>query len=250
MTVSKLVSAITEFDPKVRECIKHYVYVLRDPRTGDIFYAGKGIGNRCFAHIEEAKNNKRSTPKLDRIRDILAAGSHVKIDIVRHSMGKRMALEVEGALIDALDLKSDGNLVRGNAVDRGILPAEEVQIRYGATALQTEEPLLLLKINKQYQTGMSMDEVYEHASWCWKMDQKRAEKAEYVLAVAHGIVRGVFKPSKFRRVSKKKAKSVGNPGLEGRIYFDGVAVKSPYLFTSTKAFGQQGQGNPVRYINL
>lgn len=241
---------IAEFDAIVCEKLKHYVYVLRDPRTEEIFYAGKGVDNRCFGHIEEARRNKRRTQKLDIIRDILNAELHVKIDIVRHGLDEPTAFEVEAALIDTLGLNGSGNSVRGNSTSRGMLPAQEVQINYGATELHATEPLLLLKINKQFQLGMSMEEVYQHTRWCWKMDQDRARNAKYVLAVADGIVRGVFEPSRFERVSKAKAKSEGDPSSEGRVYFDGVFVKSPYLFSSTKAFGKPGQGNPVRYINL
>ena len=79
------------------------------------------------------------------------------------------------------------------------------------------------------------------------MDIKRARKAHYVLAVANGIVRGVFKPTGFAKVTES---DVRDPKDVGRAYFDGHPVDSPYLLASTKAFGQRGQANPIRYVNM
>ena len=40
----------TTFTPFVEEQLGSYVYLLTDPRNGEIFYVGKGLGNRVFAH--------------------------------------------------------------------------------------------------------------------------------------------------------------------------------------------------------
>ena len=49
-----------EFSQSVKEQLKYYVYALKDPRSLskiDFFYVGKGIGNRVFNHLEDAKKN-------------------------------------------------------------------------------------------------------------------------------------------------------------------------------------------------
>lgn len=236
-----------QFDPKVCEAIGFYVYALGDPRTNNIFYVGKGVGNRCFAHIEGAKANNRQTEKLDTIRGILNAGLDVQIDIVRHGLDESTALEIEAALIDILGLVDVSNEIRGQGTDRGLAAAAEIQIRYGAHELSSQEPLMLVKIENKYRVGMTIDAVYEAARWCWKMNINRARRAKYVLAVANGIVRGVFKPTRFARVTAGNARK---PSEVGRVYFEGHPVESAYLHTSTKAFGQRGQANPVRYVNM
>lgn len=76
---------ITEFDPKVCEILGVYVYALRDPTSGEVFYLGKGRGNRCFAHIEEARVNERGTEKLDTIRTIC----HRERDVIPLTVKKR-----------------------------------------------------------------------------------------------------------------------------------------------------------------
>ena len=238
-----------EFDQKVCEAIGFYVYALRDPQFRSIFYIGKGVGNRCFAHIEEARKNGRDTEKLRTIRNLLDAGFGVDIDIVRHHLDEATAFAVEAALIDVLELVDGGdNEVAGHHVKHGLNSAEEIQILYGAEPLIPKEPLLLIKINQQWQLGMTMDQVGKSVSWYWRMDIKRAENASYVLAVAHGIVRGVFKAPEFRHIPASEAEQLMDPKAKGKVCFNVVPVDSEYLHTSTKELVQPGEQTPIRYV--
>lgn len=239
---------VTEFDPKVCEAIGVYVYALRDPRTNIIFYVGKGVGNRCFNHVSEAQVSQRRTDKLDTIRALLSGGFRPIIEIVRHGLDHDTAHHVESALIDILDLTTAGNLVRGHGVDLGHTSAEELQIRYGALKLESNEPLLLIKINRLYKAGMTIQEVYEVVRWSWRLNIARAQRARYVLAVANGIVRGVFADASFYSVTSEMARNAGD---NGRVYFEAEVVgDSPYLWRSTEEFGKRGQASPIRYLNI
>lgn len=40
-----------QFSQAVCEKIGYYVYILKDLRTAEIFYIGKGVSNRVFQHI-------------------------------------------------------------------------------------------------------------------------------------------------------------------------------------------------------
>lgn len=42
------------FDDITVEKLKFYVYILKDPGNNEIFYVGKGQGNRVFEHVIEA----------------------------------------------------------------------------------------------------------------------------------------------------------------------------------------------------
>ncbi len=53
----------TEFDDLAARKIGWYVYTLRDPRNNRVFYVGKGVENRWFDHIKEARA-KINEPKL------------------------------------------------------------------------------------------------------------------------------------------------------------------------------------------
>lgn len=52
---------------------KFYVYVLRDPKNGEIFYVGKGVGARLCQHFQEARSSKESCriERLNRLRRLL-----------------------------------------------------------------------------------------------------------------------------------------------------------------------------------
>ena len=59
------------FDEKTIAELKYYVYLLVNPETNTPFYVGKGEGNRVFDHLNEAKEGKKGTDKLDQIQAIL-----------------------------------------------------------------------------------------------------------------------------------------------------------------------------------
>lgn len=186
------------------------------------------------------------TEKLITICDLLDAGLDVDIDIVRHHLDEATAFAVEAALIDVLELVNGGdNEVAGHDVKHGLNSSDEIQILYGAEPLIPKEPLLLIKINMQWQMGMTQDQVYKAVRWCWRMDIKKAAKAHYVLAVANGIVRGVFKPTEFKRITASEAEDLMDPKAKGRVCFNGDPVDSEYLYTSTKEFGER---TPIRYV--
>ena len=52
------------FSQSVIEQLKYYVFFLRDPRNGQVFYVGKGRGNRIFNHVECALETEYSTDKI------------------------------------------------------------------------------------------------------------------------------------------------------------------------------------------
>ena len=54
---------------KVMEC---YVYILSDPSDNEIFYVGKGRGNRVFSHLTDQSDN----PKTRKIK--VRGGTNIK----------------------------------------------------------------------------------------------------------------------------------------------------------------------------
>lgn len=185
------------FTPEVIEKLGNYIYFLIDPRDDSIFYIGKGTGNRVFEHMEEYNRRHghaaRSSLKLNTIEEIVGSGHKIKYIIHRHNIPDHSVYEVEAALIDAFPQLT--NLQRGHGSDeRGPMTHDEIIIKYGLPEInwQPEEKLLLININNLKQPA-SINEIYEQVRLFWPINQSRAEKTDFVLAVVEGVVVGAFK---------------------------------------------------------
>jgi len=84
---------------------KYYIYVLRDPSSEEVFYVGKGTGNRLIDHFKKSSNLVASASDADRllkIRQLLACG------LLPHDIGRivaRVAEESHAFILEALFLK-------------------------------------------------------------------------------------------------------------------------------------------------
>lgn len=50
---------MNKFTSPVIKALDNYVYLYSHPVTNEIFYVGKGNGNRIFTQINDAKNDKK-----------------------------------------------------------------------------------------------------------------------------------------------------------------------------------------------
>ena len=89
-----------------------YVYELLDGRTGDVFYVGKGCGNRMFSHEKDARQGTRSR-KLDKIRAIKADGSQVVAQQVAFFWDEQAAYDHETDHIESYGLCNLTNVLPG-----------------------------------------------------------------------------------------------------------------------------------------
>ena len=89
-----------------------YTYELIDPRTGDVFYVGKGKGCRIDQHEKDARAGKPGD-RLDVIRSIIADGLSVEKRKVGHYNTSRDALQAEAALIAERGLENLTNVQPG-----------------------------------------------------------------------------------------------------------------------------------------
>lgn len=109
-----------------------------------------------------------------------------------------------------------------------------------------DRPTMIIKINKLYKDQMNDDEVYEVVRRSWRICPENANKYEVVLAVALGIVKGVYLIDKWVPTTE--------PDCEGRYEFlrktDPILEKSEkdrFLGKSVKGLFPQGASNPIRY---
>ena len=142
--------AIDSFPPEVVQALGHYVYRLMDPRNGEIFYVGRGRGDRVFAHargVLDGSPEGVADPKLERIREIKALGMEVHHIIHRHRMSESAAKEVEAALIDAYPGLTN-RVIGEDSRDRGTKHVDEIVLEYGAEEFILQDKLVLISIGQ------------------------------------------------------------------------------------------------------
>lgn len=234
------------FTPEVGKKLASYVYRLIDPRNGETFYIGKGKGNRVFDHAGGEISGDTGNEKLERIHQIRLAGLDVVHVIHRHGMDEKTAFEVEASLIDAfpgLTNISDGH---GNS-DYGSMHANQIIERYTAREMEFHHKILLISVNR---TSAEMD-LYNATRYAWKLDPKRAEKAEFVVPLVQGLGVGVFKATKWLEATPENFPGMGG-GNEGRYGFIGESaldnIKKMYVGTRTpEKYRKRGASNPIKY---
>ena len=96
-----------------------YIYLLEDSRTGVAFYVGKGKGLRYRAHIKEARAGfGHNPPKLNRIRQIEAAGAKVIHRLVKDGLSEEAAFDLKVETIKEIGQKNLTNILPGRLSDQ------------------------------------------------------------------------------------------------------------------------------------
>ena len=173
------------FTPYVSEQLKAYVYLLIDPRDGEVFYVGKGNGNRVFAHAQDALGDEEAaSDKLDRIREIHGAGQQVEHQLLRFGLTDRTAFEVEAAAIQLLGTHELTNKVEGHHVWRRGRMTTDVAISLfdAPPAPEITERVILFRIPRLWSPEMSAEELYETTQGWWTLGTRR-NGADYAFAV-------------------------------------------------------------------
>ena len=228
-----------QFSQAVCEKIGYYVYVLKDPRNSEIFYIGKGKGNRVFQHVSCALETEDESDKLNLLREILNEGKNVEYYILRHGLAtEKDALEIESACIDLIGLDNLTNEIKGhNSWESGMKTANEIVQHYDAKAITITEPTIIININKLYKRFMKDNELYNTTRSSWKLGSKKNE-AKYVIAAYRGLVREVYKINSWNQVGD-------------RWEFTGEVaekeVRDKYLNQSLENYTKKGSQNPIKY---
>ena len=237
----------TSFSYAVIEHLGYYVYLLIDPETDAVFYVGKGIGNRIFAHLNFAIVSPKETDKLDRIRAIHQKGLQVKHLIHRHGLTEKEAFEVEASLIDFIGLEDLTNKVGGHKSNfRGQMTISEVIATYDAPAIEIIEPAILIIVNKLFKRGMDEAGLYEITRGNWVVG-KRRQQAKYAFAVYKGIVRQVYQIQQWIPATARDSQQ----RTRQRWKFNGIVAKElqHYVGGNVEGYITQGAQNPIKYVN-
>lgn len=183
------------FPVEVASRLRSYVYLLVDPRTGRVFAVGRGKGDRCFRHLEAARepndrdrvSTKRPYGALDRIRAIEAAGRPVRIDILRHGLSVGEAKLLETAAHDLLGLS--------DRPERGARrPVSEVAAALTRRAkFKASHQVVLLRIG-----GAGSGTGYEAIRHGWRIGQRWTDPSSsrsprWAVAVRGQLITSVYR---------------------------------------------------------
>lgn len=247
-----------------------YVYALIDPRNNQVFYIGKGTGNRVFSHeIESYKSPKSEKAKLQTIREIEGAGLDVKRLIINWGLTESEAFIAEATLINLANyLSADTltNAVAGHHVHEA-LTVDDFEIIYGAENLQSKDirhNILVIKINKLYHRDMNEKELYDVVRGHWRasLNTIRTRNIEYVFGVYNQLIVAVYKPDEWHyvreRIDVPRADNFDAETLEqikDRVYFicdDYETLDENQQFYLHKSIADlkvnQSAQNPITYL--
>lgn len=240
--------AFIGFPPEVAAVLGSYVYVYIDPRNNAPFYIGKGVGNRAFAHLEEASE----TEKVQKIRELRDAGLEPRIDILRYGLSDTEAALVEASAIDLIGKTQLTNKISGlHSRSFGRIHSKEIIAMLTAKPVEVVHKALLITINRLFRSDMSSEELYEATRGVWKIGPKRDE-VEFAFAVYQGVVREVYQveawfPAGTLPYFTRDASTVN---VSGRWEFKGrvapESIRNMYIGFSVGPSGQ----NPIRYANI
>lgn len=233
---------------EVADALGYYVYVLRDPRDGTVFYVGKGTGQRVYSHASLAlsgKNDPDLAPaKVKQIRDILRAGKGVEHLFVRTGIeDEATAYVVEQAVMDGL--RAAGITLtneRGghHAGTHGLSTVTDMVAMLAAPAAPPLPPgSVVFIINRAWKRGDGPGAVYEATRGHWKIGASSRARAVQAFGVARGVIRGVYTIDDWY------------PVPEGRWGFEGTPAKLLQAYVGTHmrdVLRDSGPGsqNPVR----
>jgi hypothetical protein len=245
-------SAKNHFSPTVSERLQHYVYRLIDPRTGETFYVGRGVGNRVFAHVNDELKAEADelSDKLRLIREIRVAGFDVAHVIHRHGLTEDQAVEVEAALIDAYPAVT--NEVGGEESDeRGLMHSRQIIEQYEAPEAAIKHKAVLITVNR---TVTERESVYAAVRYAWKLDPVRAQRAEVVLALKQGMIVGVYLAERWMPATVTNFPDTlqDRPGRWGFVGHEAPPeIRDQYIrHRLPDSLRRRGAANPVRYVNL
>ncbi|OEH91104.1 LEM-3-like GIY-YIG domain-containing protein [Bacillus solimangrovi] len=239
-----------KFSKEVINKLKYYVYIYSDPSTNEIFYIGKGIGNRLFSHLTDPND----TEKTRLIKRIQKRGEEPKIEILIHGIeDEHTALKVEAAIIDVIGKDKLTNKVRGwQSGTFGRVEVNQLISHYEREQATIIEPSILIRINRMFRYDMTDIELYDSTRGIWRIGDDR-EKVEYAFSVFDGIVHEVYKViawfpagSTFNTrgtlENEKRWEFVGQKAEE--------SIRSKYIGKSVEHYLSRNHQSPIIYVNI
>ena len=242
---------ITKFPPSILAELKHYVYIYSHPITGEVFYVGKGKGNRVFAHLKDESESDK-TKFIKRLKE---EKLEPKIEILIHGLEtEETALRVEAAMIDLLGRDNLTNIQKGyKSRTYGRLNIRQIISMYQREPIEVNDKAIGIRINSLYYPTIPRHELYDVTRSQWRISLKRAEQVDFAFAVYQGIIYEVYRVSSWHDAGSTFNSRIDDK-IEGRYEFIGdIApedIRSKYLYKSIAHYFKRGNANPIYYFNV
>lgn len=239
-----------QFSKEVINKIKYYVYIYSDPETEEIFYVGKGVGNRVFSHLTDSEDSEKNRY----IKRILERGQEPKIEILIHGLEDELtALKVEAAIIDLIGKDKLTNRVRGwQSGVFGRVEVNQLISHYEREQINIDEPAILIRLNRLFRYDMTDIELYDATRGIWRIGNDR-EKVQYAFAVFDGIVHEVYKVLAWFQAGST-FNTRGSLDDIDRWEFVGQkaeeSIRSKYIGKSVEHYLTRNAQNPIKYVNI
>ena len=239
-----------KFPPPVIAALEYYVYVYSHPVTKEVFYIGKGRGNRVFDHLKDIKDSL----KLKYIQNLSSEGLKPQIEILIHGIDEETALRVEAAVIDLIGRDNLTNVQKGHkSATHGRLNVRQIISMYERTRVDVTDPVIAFRINQHFYPTIPPDQLYDITRSQWDLNSDRASRAKYAFAVYEGIIQEVYTILAWFDGGTTFT-SRDNPPMQGRREFVGriaeEKIRNKYLYMSIEHLFQKGAQNPVKYFNV
>jgi hypothetical protein len=249
-----------KFSSPVIKALKYYVYLYSHPVTGDIFYVGKGKGNRIFQHLKD----KSDSQKVMQLKELKSEGLSPKLEILVHGLeDEKTALRVESSVIDLIGIDNLTNKQTGyKSATFGRMSLHQVNALYDGDPVNIDHPAILIRINQAFRYSMTEMELYDYTRGQWKVNPDRANQALYGIAVYQGIIQQVYTIENWYKAGSTYSVRQGNENisrgekerLEGRYEFIGnlapLDIREKYRYKSVSHYFKPGNSNPIMYCNV
>lgn len=187
------------FSQNVIAQLKHYVYILVDPRTNEIFYVGKGSSDRVFDHEKNIDNSEKGK----RLQEIHENGLEAKKYIVHAGLTEKEAFAVETAIYN---ICNSSNLFHSVDLTNELVPhnvlmpcseVEDIEKSLSSVSLEKkdfsqEDRIMLVNIKTSSIAACISDEVYHEYIRKMATVYKESDKPLHILSVVRGMVVGAY----------------------------------------------------------
>ncbi len=245
--------------PEIKE-LKYYVYVYSHPVTNEIFYVGKGKGNRVFSHLKDDAENL----KVKYLKDLYKQGLEPKIEILIHGLeDSKTALKIESSVIDLLGIKNLTNQQKGfKSATFGRMTVDQISSTYNKRRVDIVEPAILIRINQAFRYSMTPMELYDYTRGYWVLNPDNAAGAKYAFSIYEGIIQEVYEIAGWFkagttysvRENNEYIKKEKDDSVENRYEFIGNRapqnIRDKYKLNSVEHLFNKGNSNPIMYLNL